>query len=204
MSISGFDLLQFASFIFLSIYFPLNKNIFSEKCYETDRKSVKDEYLSQNKGIHKSGLENVDDSLDLPDKYLTDVNTRNSTFKTAENLHCYRFDTSTRYKNSEEENSYSISSNGATQRSSITDNYIFPKKVSDAESRSFVRSRSDARRNSTCTQMMMETFQFSSFSLALFRPWIAAVLSVILKGYLLFTRKFPVFQVMVFLFFIFY
>jgi len=87
-----------------------------------------------------------------------------------------------------------VSLNGSAQRSSASDYYIFPKKVSDAETRSFVRSRCDARRNSTCTQMMMETLQFSSFSLALLRPWIAAILSLLLKGYLLFTGSFPFFQ----------
>lgn len=93
------------------------------------------------------------------------------------------------------EDSYHVSSNGSTQRSLTVDNYIFPKKVSDAESRSFARSRCDVRRNSTCTQMMMETFQFSSFSLTLLRPWIAAFLSVSLKGYLLLAGNLPFFQV---------
>lgn len=95
-----------------------------------------------------------------------------------------------------DEDSYNVSSNGSAQRSPAVDNYIFPKKVSDAETRSFVRSRCDARRNSTCTQIMMETFQ-SSFSLAVLRPWITAVLSVILKCYFLLTGKFPFFQVFI-------
>lgn len=95
-----------------------------------------------------------------------------------------------------DEDSYNVSSNGSAQRSPAVDNYIFPKKVSDAETRSFVRSRCDARRNSTCTQIMMETFQ-SSFSLAVLRPWITAMLSVILKCYFLLTGKFPFFQVFI-------
>ncbi|KFM70499.1 hypothetical protein X975_19984, partial [Stegodyphus mimosarum] len=77
------------------------------------------------------------------------------------------------------------STNGALQRSNVSDYYAFPKKVSDAETRSFGRTRCDTRRNSTCTQMVMETLQFSSFSLSLLRPWLVIILGFVVKAYFL-------------------
>lgn len=136
----------------------------------------------------------VHTSFPASQETLKNVNSFNLT-STAEN---YGFNRSRNRVT--DEDSYNVSSNGLTQRLPTADNYIFPKKVSDAETRSFVRSRCDARRNSTCTQIMMETFQ-SSFSLAALRPWITAILSVILKCYFLLTGKFPFFQVYVYVFF---
>ncbi|XP_042895570.1 uncharacterized protein [Parasteatoda tepidariorum] len=81
--------------------------------------------------------------------------------------------------------------NGNFSRAGSSENYTFPKKVSDAESRSFRRTRGDARRNSTCTQMMMETFQFSTLSLNLLRPWIICLGAFILRIYLLITHVLP-------------
>lgn len=84
--------------------------------------------------------------------------------------------------------------NGDFARSSSPDSYTFPKKVSDAETRSFGRTRSDVRRNSTCTQMVMETLQFSSFSSSSLRFWLAAFAAFAVKICLT-LQLLPIFQV---------
>ncbi|GBM59796.1 hypothetical protein AVEN_14378-1 [Araneus ventricosus] len=86
------------------------------------------------------------------------------------------------------------SANGDFSRSSSFDNYTFPKKVSDAETRSFGRTRSDVRRNSSCTQIMMETLQFSSFSLKLLRLWLAVIAAFAVKAYFLLSKDVPIFK----------
>ncbi|CAL1263284.1 unnamed protein product [Larinioides sclopetarius] len=88
----------------------------------------------------------------------------------------------------------SSSANGDFSRSSSFDNYTFPKKVSDAETRSFGRTRSDVRRNSSCTQIMMETLQFSSFSLKLLRLWLAVITAFAVKAYFLLSKDVPIFK----------
>ncbi|KAF8794944.1 guided entry of tail-anchored proteins factor CAMLG-like [Argiope bruennichi] len=88
----------------------------------------------------------------------------------------------------------SSSANGDFSSSSSFENYIFPKKVSAAETRSFGRTRSDVRRNSSCTQIMMETLQFSSFSLKLLRVWLAVVAAFVVKAYFLLSKNVPVFK----------
>ncbi|XP_035217235.1 uncharacterized protein LOC118190591 [Stegodyphus dumicola] len=85
------------------------------------------------------------------------------------------------------------STNGALQRPNVSDYYTFPKKVSDAETRSFGRTRCDTRRNSTCTQMVMETLQFS-FSLSLLRPWLVIILGFVVKAYFLMVKDASFFE----------
>ncbi|GIY39754.1 uncharacterized protein CEXT_549091 [Caerostris extrusa] len=89
---------------------------------------------------------------------------------------------------------YSYSANGNFTRSCSPDNYTFPKKVSDAETRSFGRTRSDVRRNSSCTQIMMETLQFSSFSLTVLRFWLTIIAAFTVKTYFLLIRNIPIFR----------
>ncbi|GFT86485.1 uncharacterized protein TNCV_3259791 [Trichonephila clavipes] len=78
-----------------------------------------------------------------------------------------------------------LSINDDFTRSCSPDYYTFPKKVSDAETRSFGRTRSDVRRNSSCAQLMMETLQFSSFSSTFLRFWIAVFVAFCIKLFML-------------------
>ncbi|GFT00668.1 uncharacterized protein NPIL_550881 [Nephila pilipes] len=80
---------------------------------------------------------------------------------------------------------YPLSTNGDFTRSCSSDYYTFPKKVSDAETRSFGRTRSDVRRNSSCAQIMMETLQFSSFSLTFLRFWLTVFVAFCIKMFML-------------------
>lgn len=100
-----------------------------------------------------------------------------------------------RYRLPENDSSRLHSSNGDFARSSSPDSYTFPKKVSDAETRSFGRTRSDVRRNSSCTQIVMETLQFSSFSLTSLRVWLVAMAAFAVKLWFLTSQFLPVFQV---------
>ncbi|KAG8175423.1 hypothetical protein JTE90_021120 [Oedothorax gibbosus] len=82
---------------------------------------------------------------------------------------------------------------------SLPDSYTFPKKVSDAETRSFGRTRTDARRNSTCTQIVMETLQFSALiSLTNLRFWLVAMTAFTVKLYFLTLESLPIFQTVFF------
>ncbi|GFY44438.1 uncharacterized protein TNIN_415951 [Trichonephila inaurata madagascariensis] len=78
-----------------------------------------------------------------------------------------------------------LSLNDDFTRSCSPDYYTFPKKVSDAETRSFGRTRSDVRRNSSCAQIMMETLQFSSFSSTFLRFWITVFVAFCIKLFML-------------------
>ncbi|GFR27877.1 uncharacterized protein TNCT_492671 [Trichonephila clavata] len=78
-----------------------------------------------------------------------------------------------------------LSINDDFTRSCSPDYYTFPKKVSDAETRSFGRTRSDVRRNSSCAQIMMETLQFSSLSSTFLRFWITVFVAFCIKMFML-------------------
>ncbi|XP_023233320.1 uncharacterized protein LOC111633028 [Centruroides sculpturatus] len=79
--------------------------------------------------------------------------------------------------------SESMAANGTTRKRFGPSHhaYAFPKKVSDAESRSYGRTKADACRRSSCTQMMMETLQLSSLSLASVRPLIMMIVAVFIR-----------------------
>lgn len=75
-----------------------------------------------------------------------------------------------------------------TVRQSASEPYAFPKKVSDAETRSYNRSRADSRRNSTCAQIMRESLQLSSLKCSTFRPWIVFTVAGFLRICLLYSN----------------
>lgn len=77
----------------------------------------------------------------------------------------------------------SMAANGTTRRRLGPSHhaYAFPKKVSDAESRSYGRTKADACRRSSCTQLMMETLQLSSLSLSSVRPLIMMIVAIFIR-----------------------
>ncbi|XP_067133440.1 guided entry of tail-anchored proteins factor CAMLG-like [Centruroides vittatus] len=79
--------------------------------------------------------------------------------------------------------SESMAANGTTRKRFGPSHhaYAFPKKVSDAESRSYGKTKADACRRSSCTQMMMETLQLSSLSLASVRPLIMMIVAIFIR-----------------------
>ncbi|XP_054707835.1 uncharacterized protein LOC129217541 [Uloborus diversus] len=99
---------------------------------------------------------------------------------------------SSKFKNIEE--NYTNSVNGSIRRSSSSDLYSFPKKVSDAEMRSFGRNRTDIRRSSMCSQMIQESWRFSSFSFICSRPYIMIILAALVTIYFRHSKNSAIFQ----------
>ncbi|XP_013776243.1 calcium signal-modulating cyclophilin ligand-like isoform X2 [Limulus polyphemus] len=84
-------------------------------------------------------------------------------------------------------------SNGTLRKRSTASN-AFPKKVSDAESRNYSRSKADRRRRSSCTQLVWDTLQLSSLSISSLRALLMLILAGIISFLLLAFRNLPLCQ----------
>ncbi|XP_076318065.1 uncharacterized protein LOC143229509 [Tachypleus tridentatus] len=87
----------------------------------------------------------------------------------------------------------SHTSNGTLRKRSAASN-AFPKKVSDAESRNYSRSKADGRRRSSCTQLVWDTLQLSSLSISSLRALLMLILAGIISFLLLVFSNLPLCQ----------